>query len=190
MNTEQREIILVPYNPAWPQQFAEEAAQLYPAFWLCWLSIFHIGSTAIPGLLAKPTLDLMLVVRDINKVDTFQDALSVLNYFPKGEYGIPGRRYFHQGDLVHRTHLHVFEEGSDHIERHLLFRDYLRAHEEAANAYSALKMSLLTRYRYDPAGYTDAKHDFIQTMELQSQAWKLQSGWQLPAADWIPTPQT
>ncbi len=186
MEEQKRQVIMVPYDPTWPQQFAGEAARLYPVFWLCWDSIYHIGSTAIPGLLSKPTLDLLLVVRIIEKVDDFDEMICSLGYTPKGEYGIPGRRYFHQGDLFHKTHLHVFEDGSPQVERHLLFRDYLRSHPVETKAYAALKVDLAARYPLDPAAYTDGKNEFIRSIDQQALEWKVQSGWQLPASDWNP----
>jgi GrpB-like predicted nucleotidyltransferase (UPF0157 family) len=186
MNEQMREVIMVPYNPAWPQQFAEEASRLYPVYWMCWVSIFHIGSTAVPGLLSKSTLDLMLVVQNIQKVDAFDELISSLGYTPRGEFGIPGRRYFHQGDRVHKTHLHVFEHGSPQVERHLLFRDYLRCHPLETKAYAALKVELAERYKFDPVAYTNGKDEFIQSIDRLALEWKEQLGWQIPISDWNP----
>jgi GrpB-like predicted nucleotidyltransferase (UPF0157 family) len=186
MDDKKREVILEAYQSDWQVQFSQAAAALYPVFWICWKLVYHIGSTAIPGLMAKPTLDLMLVVYDINKADTLQEALMDLGYFSKGENGIAGRRYYYQGEINHLTHLHVFEDGSAHVERHLLFRDYLRCHENEANAYSALKVQLAAQYRFEPEGYSEAKGEFIQHIDQLAQEWKQQTAWQIPAADWMP----
>ena len=186
MDEQKREVIMVPYDPAWPQEFIDEAARLYPVFWMCWVSIYHIGSTAVTSLLSKPTLDLMLVVRNIRKVDAFDEMMDSLGYTPKGEFGIPGRRYFHQGDLVHKTHLHVFEQGSPQVERHLLFRDYLRCHPVETKAYAMLKVELADRYKFAPFAYTNGKDEFIQSMDRLALEWKGQSGWQFPISDWNP----
>ena len=186
MENKKREIVMVPYQADWPEKFQAEAAALYPVFWMCWRAVYHIGSTAVPGLASKPTLDILLSVHDITKVDTLDEAVADLGYTPKGEYGIPGRRYYHQGDQVHFFHLHVFGYTSTEIERHILFRDFLRSHPEETRAYESLKMKLAEIHRYDPNAYTDGKDEFIREMDARALQWKQKTGWRLPAPDWIP----
>ncbi|MBK8985777.1 MAG: GrpB family protein [Chloroflexi bacterium] len=142
--------------------FVAEAERLTAVFRPILVALHHIGSTAVPGLPAKPTLDIMPVVTDIAQVDALNPQMAALGYIARGEHGIAGRRYFRKGsDAFHTHHIHVYQAGSLEISRHLGFRDYLRAHPEAAAAYGRLKTSLAAQYRADPLAYTNAKADFI-----------------------------
>ena len=170
-----RIIELEMYNPDWPAQYEHEACQIANIFGEQLISIHHIGSTAIPGIKAKPVIDIMVVVHDIEKVEQFNPSMILLGYTPRGEYGIPGRRYFPKIiDEVHSHHVHVYGPGHKDITRLLNFRDYLRAHPEKALAYSQLKEILAKKFRHDSAGYTDAKTDFIKKIDLLAVRWRIQ----------------
>ncbi|WP_207626996.1 GrpB family protein [Photorhabdus stackebrandtii] len=122
----ERIIEVVQYNPLWPLLFEEEVRSLsaLPGFDSC--TFHHIGSTSIEGLAAKPIIDILVEVGDLNKFDEYSELLSTKGYKAKGEFGILGRRYFQKGG-DNRTHqIHVFEKGSHHITEHLAFRNYLR----------------------------------------------------------------
>lgn len=107
----------------------------------------------MPGLEAKPIIDIMPVVRDIILVSEYNHAMQNIGYEPKGENGTKGRRFFQKGG-VNRTHdLHIFQVGSPEIKRHLVFRDYLKAHSEAVNEYGKLKRKLAQQYPYDIESY-------------------------------------
>lgn len=135
-------------------------------------AIYHIGSTAVPGLSAKPVIDIMPVVRRIAAVDEKREAFEALGYEYMGEFGIPGRRYLRRGG-VERTHqVHIFGvESERNIRRHLAVRDYLRTHAEEAYAYGELKKELARRYPYDIDGYCDGKDDFVKELERRALAW-------------------
>jgi GrpB-like predicted nucleotidyltransferase (UPF0157 family) len=172
-NRHLRRVIVVPYDPAWPGLFDEEAARLRPVFGGNLVALHHIGSTAVPGLAAKPIIDMLPEVRDIGAVDSLNDALAELGYLAWGEYGIPGRRYFNKGGAVNRTHhMHCFEQGSDGLVRHLAFRDYLRAHPAEAEAYGRLKAGLAQQHPSDIEGYMDGKDGFVKGMERTALAWQ------------------
>ena len=163
---------VVPYDPTWPQRFAEERDRLAALLGDNCIAIHPIGSTAIPGAAAKPILDLMPVVRDLAAVDALTPAFAALGYEALGELGIPGRRYFRK-DGDERTHqLHVFQVG-DHanIVRHLAFRDYLRAHPDDLAAYCALKRDLAQRYPRDIAAYCEGKERLARLIEQRALAW-------------------
>src|SRR5947209_8072592 len=119
---------VVAYRDEWVELFRREAEQLGRVFGDELIAIHHIGSTAVPGLQAKPVIDMLPVVRQIERVDAFDPAMRALGYEPMGEYGIPGRRYFRKGgdDRTHQAH--AFQQGDPNVERHLAYRDYLRAH--------------------------------------------------------------
>ena len=111
---------VVPYRPEWPLLFAQEAEKIGKAFGAELLAVHHIGSTSVEGLAAKPIIDILAVVRDVNAIDTFAPAMEALGYEAMGEFGIPGRRYYRKGG-ENRTHqIHAFSE-EDHwnIDRHL-----------------------------------------------------------------------
>lgn len=153
--------------------YEEEAERLTAVFRPILHAIHHMGSTAVPGIKAKPIIDILLAVRDIGPVDGYNQAMAALGYIAKGENGIPGRRYFRKGSDAHHTHhIHVFERGNPQIDRHLSFRDYLIAHPDAAQAYSDLKTQLARQFRSDTAAYTEAKSDFIRDVDAKAAVWK------------------
>ena len=134
--------VTVPYQACRPQAYEKEAARLKEVLSGLLVSIHHIGSTAVPGLAAKPIIDILPVVTEITAVDGLRYAFAALSYEYMGEFGIPGRRYLRKGG-AHRTHqVHIFGAESQYeIERHLAVRDYLRMHPLKADAYAALKRS-------------------------------------------------
>lgn len=168
-----RTIEVVPYNPAWPERFREEAEALLELFASLIVAIHHVGSTAIPGIVAKPIIDVLVVVRDLEQVDRHDKEMASRGYIPKGSFGIPGRRFFIKGTETERTHhVHVFARAHPAIRRHLAFRDYLRAHPVRARAYGRLKEELARTFRHDIEGYMAGKDAFIKTIEREAQAWK------------------
>jgi len=168
-----RQIILTPHNPNWAQQYEAEAEALTAVFGTNLITIHHIGSTAVPNIQAKPIIDMMPIVWDIKEVDNLNEAMASQGYIHKGEYGIPGRRYFRKGsDLHHTHHIHVFQTGHADVARHLLFRDYMRAQPDQVQAYSHLKVELSETFKDDTAGYTNAKSDFIQTADQAALVWQ------------------
>jgi GrpB-like predicted nucleotidyltransferase (UPF0157 family) len=167
-----RTIKIVPYNPNWPSRYRQEARQIAVALAGEIVLIHHVGSTAIPGILAKPVIDCLIEVRDIEMVDAYNAAMVALGYTPRGENGIPGRRYFNKlSGHTHTHHLHIFEVGHPEIDRHLDFRDYLRAHPTEAQAYSQLKAELAQKYRHDAVAYTDAKSSFVRKIDQRAAKW-------------------
>jgi len=168
-----RHVEVVPHNPEWKELFEDEVQELVAVFGEEIVAAYHIGSTAIPGILAKPIIDILLEVRDIESVDTFNREMVAIGYVPKGRFGIAGRRFFIKGSETHRTHhVHVFEQGHPAVRRHLTFRDYLRAHPSEAQAYSRLKRDLARRFPHDINGYLAGKDAFIKEIERRAEAWE------------------
>ncbi|WMJ81656.1 GrpB family protein [Clostridium sp. MB40-C1] len=166
-----RVIEVVEYSPSWKEEFIKESKLIQDVMDKEILKIHHIGSTSIPGIFAKPIIDFLVEVKDINNIDMYNDDLSKLGYIAKGEYGIKGRRFFLKG-LYHRTHhIHVFETGNSEIERHLNFRDYMIDHPEEANDYGELKKELAIKFRYDIDGYCDGKDAFIKDIDRKAYEW-------------------
>jgi len=138
------------------------------------VAIHHIGSTAIPGIYAKPIIDMLIEVVDINDVDAHNAAMEEIGYEAMGEYSIAGRRYFrkhdHTGTRTHHTH--VFATGSPNLERHLEFRDFLIEHADWARKYSDLKRKLAVAFPDDIEQYMDGKDAFIKEIERLARIWR------------------
>jgi GrpB-like predicted nucleotidyltransferase (UPF0157 family) len=169
-----REIEVVPHNPNWGAVFQAEADLLAEIFGSEALAIEHIGSTAIPGIKAKPIIDILIAVKDIERVDSFNEQMIALGYDPRGEFGIPGRRYFSTGhsETDRPRHVHAFQSDNPQVARHIDFRDYMRAHPDDAQAYSRLKESLAEKFPDDRESYTGGKSEFIREMDRKAAAWK------------------
>ena len=166
-----RKVEVSSYQEQWPIQFREEAEKIKAIFGEEIIAIHHIGSTAVPNLDAKPIIDLMPIVKQISHVDSYDDQMRELGYDPRGEYGIEGRRYFPKGE-DHRTHhVHMFQAGSRHIERHLAFRDYLKEHPTVKEQYGQLKKTLAQQFPFDMDAYIRGKNDFVQSTEEAALAW-------------------
>ncbi len=166
---QKEEIELVPYTSQWEVIFKDEAALLCQALEPTFLAIHHIGSTSIPGIVAKPIVDILPVVKDIQEVDRLTPALEALGYEAKGEYGMPGRRFFMKKKNGKRLfNVHIFQEGHLDIERHLRFRNYMRDHPEEAQDYSNLKKELIAKHPDDIERYCWGKEDFIKAIEIRA----------------------
>lgn len=162
---------LQPHSPAWQTAAEHEAQRLMDALGPDLVVVHHIGSTAIAGIVAKPILDLIPVVPSITTLDASRAVLLGLGYEWWGEYGMAGRRYatLTDGATGQRCiQLHIFEQGSRHIERHLAFRDYLRANPEKAREYEAVKLGSRDRYPSDSHAYTEAKSAWIVATEAEA----------------------
>lgn len=166
-----RKVVVTPHNGQWPLMFKEEAVKLRAIFGQEVVEIHHIGSTSIQGLKAKPVIDIMPVVKNIREVDSYNRSMERMGYEAKGEYGIAGRRYFQKGGDNRTHHIHVFESGSPHIDRHLAFRDYLRAHQDVAREYGTLKSKLMDQHPYDMESYINGKAEFVMNTERSALAW-------------------
>ena len=168
-----RTIQVTPYNPNWPHLYRQEARQIVKALPGQIILIHHIGSTAIPGIKAKPIIDCLLEMSQIEAIDAYNTVMIALGYEPRGENGIPGRRYFVKGTAnIHSHHLHAFQLGYQQIARHLDFRDYLRAHPDQAQVYSQLKETLARKYRQDSVAYTEGKNEFIRAIDGCATRWR------------------
>lgn len=162
------------YKGRWLSQFDEEADRLRPAIGSTLLAIEHVGSTAVPGLAAKPIIDVLAGVSSWDGFEQMVEDLGAIGYVytPHSEKDDPGRRVFRKGpeDLnLLRTHnLHVTQFGSYYWRRLVAFRDHLRHHAEEAAAYQRLKEDLVVRYRDQTRAYTRAKATFVKEIEAKA----------------------
>jgi GrpB-like predicted nucleotidyltransferase (UPF0157 family) len=177
-----KRIAVVPYDPLWPQAFAVASEAVASALGGNLLEIHHIGSTAIPGIHAKPIIDMLAIVSDIAAIDQCVAQMKSLGYEAMGEFGIAGRRYFRRDNLAgDRTHqVHTYQNGSPHNQRHLAFRDFLRSHPELSGQYGELKRRLAAAHPNDMEAYMDGKDSFIKETEATAVEW-VASGGGLPA---------
>lgn len=166
-------IVVTEYNPAWPDMFREEAAVIQAILGDHCVAIYHIGSTSVDGLAAKPVIDIMPVMRCLEAADAAASQFEAAGYEYLGEFGIPGRRYLRKGGDERTHQVHIFSERSEkEIERHLAVRDYLRTHPAVRDVYAKLKIQLAQTYPYDIEGYCDGKENFMQQMEREALEWK------------------
>jgi GrpB-like predicted nucleotidyltransferase (UPF0157 family) len=158
-------VTLVEYDATWPRQFAEERERLAQIL-APWLAgpIEHIGSTAIPGLISKPIIDIMAGVRDLPSSIDARATLQSLHYvyFP---YRADVMHWFCKPSPARRTHhLHLVPVSSSLWDDRLVFRDYLRSSQAALAEYAALKTALAAKYHFDREAYTDAKSRFVRSL--------------------------
>lgn len=168
-----RNIEVVDYNPQWIKEFKKESKKIKAVLGKNCIGVYHIGSTAVKGLKAKPIIDMMPVVKDISLVDEHNRELEELGYECMGEYGIPGRRFFVKGGDNRTHHIHVFEKTNhEEIERHLAVCGYLNSHPDIAKQYGELKASLAEEFTYDNDGYCNGKDAFVKNLEKKALSWK------------------
>ena len=152
------DVVIVDYDPAWPQRFADEAARVAP---IVGADVHHIGSTAVPGLAAKPVIDLMALVSDIE--GPLGRLIARAQYTYPRELGPQSahRAWLCHPSLAHRLHHLHLTDDSAMFARHLAFRDALRVDPALCAEYVALKRELASRFRNDRDAYGDAKTEFI-----------------------------
>ncbi len=165
-------IVVTPYSPAWDAAYKAEAEKIKNILGEECTAIHHIGSTAVPGLAAKPIIDIMPVVRDISKVDALNPSFEKIGYECMGEFGIPGRRYFRKGGESRTHQVHIFEAGNTRdIQRHLAVREYLRKHPDTARQYGELKTLFAQKFPSDIEGYCNGKDAFMKELEKLALQW-------------------
>lgn len=160
-----RPVRIAEYDPRWASMFEEARREIVGRCGAAVVAVEHIGSTSVAGLAAKPVIDIMAAVESLGDAQALVGPLAAIGfeYVPKNEF--PGRRFFRRGRRGAGTHhLHVVERGGRQWRRHLLFRDYLRAHPETAAEYGRLKRELAALHGPDRGAYTDAKTPFIESV--------------------------
>ncbi|MBC7770312.1 MAG: GrpB family protein [Phycisphaerales bacterium] len=155
--------VIRPHDPRWKELFTVEAQSLRAQLGQTALQIEHIGSTAIPNILAKPIIDIVVEAASLEDLEAQTPAMVKIGYESRGEHGIPGRRYFKKrrdGSGV-GYHVHSFARGSTHIVRHVQFRDFLLLEPDVAQEYSALKQTLASSTGVLVDDYVQRKSEFV-----------------------------
>ncbi len=162
---------VVDYDPGWPEAYEAETARIRMVLGDEIVHAHHIGSTAVPGLAAKPVIDILLEVEDVARLDARDRGMRSIGYEPHGEFGIPGRRYYPKGGDERTHHVHAFAIDDPHVAEHLAFRDYLRAHPEAGSDYAHVKREAAAKHRHDPDGYVAFKQEIVSQILSDALAW-------------------
>jgi|GEM_PF-658989 GrpB-like predicted nucleotidyltransferase (UPF0157 family) len=168
MNNQVRRVELLPYDSKWKAQFEKEKLEIQKILGNNCCDIQHIGSTSIPGIYAKPVIDVLVVVNDLSIVDSLNTDFESLGYLPKGEFGIAGRRFYLKGAIDRTHHIHLFEKNDSEIKRHLAFKDYILQHKKEAEAYSWVKRCLAEQFPSDIESYVKGKDSFVCMMNYRA----------------------
>jgi GrpB-like predicted nucleotidyltransferase (UPF0157 family)/GNAT superfamily N-acetyltransferase len=171
-------VVVLPYDANWPAIFEREAAIIKKALGDNCLAIYHVGSTSIPGMSAKPIIDMIPVVKDIQRVDAVEEAIRKLGYQVKSENGMLFRRFFTKNNQTTGFNIHVYEEGSGELDRLLKFRDWMCTHPQDAEDYANLKISLASQFPDDRLRYSMGKEEFITSIDKKTGF----SGWRIVKA--------
>lgn len=167
----QRKIEVVAYDPVWVSKFDSEQSLLKQALGHIAIKVEHIGSTAVPGLSAKPVIDILVEVPDLSKLESRSRQLESIGYVVMGENGIAGRRYFQKGGDNRSHHVHAFEAGDTHLMRHRAFRDYLIENADVSIEYGMLKKEAALACGNDINVYMSLKNSFIAHHEALAVEW-------------------
>jgi len=163
-----RPVEIIDYDPQWPLLYEKEKRLILDVIGHIVVRIEHIGSTAVLGLGAKPTIDIMVAVNHLKDAERCIEPLQRIGYEyqPKHEVSMPERRFFRKGHppKEQHYHLHMVELTSDFWKRHVSFRDYLRTHPKVAQEYCELKKALADKYGSDRESYNEAKTSFIESV--------------------------
>jgi GrpB-like predicted nucleotidyltransferase (UPF0157 family) len=161
-------IVVVDYDPSWPEVFERLRALIWPVVQDFALGIEHVGSTSVPGLAAKPIIDMDVVIASPAQIPLAIERLGTLGYVHRGNLGIEGREAFQQPAHLPAHHLYVCLQDSVSLRNHLALRDYLRSHPEAMQVYGALKKRLAQEHAHNIEAYIEAKSDLILSMLAQT----------------------
>ncbi|MEO0770595.1 MAG: GrpB family protein [Cyanobacteria bacterium J06649_4] len=156
-----REIKVVDYDSEWATTFEALKSRIWPAIQSVALGIEHVGSTSVPGLAAKPIIDIDIIIASEAELPVVIERLAQLGYQHRGDLGIEGREAFFAPVDLAAHHLYVCTQDSVALKNHLAVRDYLKLHPEKIQQYSELKKHLAQRFPNDIDSYIEGKTDFL-----------------------------
>lgn len=165
-------INVVNYQDQWKTIFKQEAQRIQAVFGDELTDIYHIGSTSVERLKAKPIIDMMPVVKNIERIDRYNSQMREIGYEVLGEFGIKERRFFRKGHEERTHHIHVFQaDNYTDIDRHVAVRDYLRSHPYEAVRYGNVKEKLARQFPEDTESYINEKEAFVKNLEKEALRW-------------------
>ena len=156
-----RTIVVVDYDPSWPEAFERLRSSVWPVVSDVAVAVEHIGSTAVPGLAAKPIIDIDVVLRVESDRLAAIERLAGLGYVHRGNLGVEGREAFDSPKGLPAHHLYLCPRDSPALANHLAVRDHLRTHPDTAREYAQLKKQLAKQFPHDSDAYVDGKTDFL-----------------------------
>lgn len=160
------------WTPEWAAKYAEAKEIMVGIFGRELIRIHHIGSTSVPCIgYAKPIIDILIEVRDIESVLSFNEAMQQEGFIPKGENGIVGRRYFTKGGDERTHHVHIFEAGHPSAATHLDFKAYMMEHPQDAAAYGQLKLRLAKQFPESVLQYQEGKQSMLESLVQKAAIW-------------------
>lgn len=174
---EKEPVIIKPYDPEWAEMYERLRTRLIHHVGGQVIRVDHIGSTAVPGLAAKPVIDVQISIVDLHSMDDFKMRMISMGFVFREDNPDLTKRYFREAVGMERTHIHVREKGSWSEQFNLLFRDYLRAHEQDCNEYAAIKNQLAQEHRTDRERYVEGKTDIIWAIMKKANLWSQATGW-------------
>lgn len=161
-----RRYSVIPYDPEWKKNFENEVKIIQPIFEDKALQIEHTGSTSVPGLAGKPTIDILVLVNNVSEIDVLNQRMEAIGYKVLGEYVTSGARLFvKEEDNIRLVNLHVFQKVHPHAREMLQLRDWLRAHPDDVKEYSDLKFELVKKYPNDYAQYRKYKDEYMENLK-------------------------
>lgn len=163
---------VVEHNSQWSEMFQREAEQIADVLGDNLIQIFHYGSTSVPGLKAKPIIDIMPVVRDLELVNTCREAFGNIGYKMFGDSGVPGRIYMEKGGENRTHHISAYQyDDAKNIINSLAFRDYLRCHPEVCAEYGEIKSKAALKYPTDYRSYCESKRTIVEQIVRDAWLW-------------------
>lgn len=176
-------IIIEPFSDEWKREFTLKANKIREALGELALRIDHIGSTSVQGLAAKPVVDILISVESFDKFDTIKDKMESIGYHWQEDNPEKTKRFFRESPPEKRTHIHIRINGHISQQFPLLFRDYLREHEDACKEYETLKYDLAQRFYNQRSAYTEGKSDLIWDIMRRAFLWANETGWIVSNSD-------
>ncbi|WP_433939438.1 GrpB family protein [Paenibacillus lautus] len=176
-------VIIEPYRDNWLSLFNELRAQIVAKIGSDIHRIDHIGSTAVVGLAAKPIIDIQISVSDLGNIETIISGLASLGYRYRSDNDDLTKRYFREAPGTRRTHIHVRQAGSWSEQFNLLFRDYLRTHEDDRDQYERKKYEIANRHRDQREQYVEAKTEIVWEIIKKANTWSQKIGWKPSQGD-------
>lgn len=160
--------VVVPYNPKWTEEFVKAQQELQTIFGSTAQTIEHIGSTAIPEMSAKPIIDIMITVNQLEDVQQHLDSLANNNYIDGEDFDISNCRFFCKGSTQHcKVHILIFEGANAQVQKYRKFKNYMLTHPDEAKRYEQLKIDLASKFRNNRSAYTQMKSSYIQSILSQ-----------------------
>lgn len=156
---------ITPHDTNWSTLFEDESAAIKEALGDNCIEIYHIGSTSVPNLPAKPVIDILPVVQDILNVDVSNARMEALGYDALGEAGILFRRFYKKSKATIGFNVHIYEKNNPEIDRYIQFRDWLKTHSDDLKKYASLKQKLAALFPNDITLYCHGKTEFILSIE-------------------------